>query len=246
MRLNSGGPVCAAPWSSTLTGLRASCRAALATALLITQPALAASVLVLATDRDGKPLADAVITVHVPGAPIRVPGRPATLVQEGFTFQPYVLPIVVGSQVTFPNKDRVAHHLRSSSKEYDFEFPIYEPGRTTVPLRFDKIGTVQLNCLIHNSMRAYVRVVDTPFFALTDDHGAARIEGVPAGSFEVRGWHPDLIVDGPVSTVQFGAQPVNLPLRFALSPQQKPKLRAATPAATPGSTGSTGSSGSTY
>ena len=185
--------------------------------------AAAASLLVLATDRDGKPLADAVITVHVPKAALRVPDKPLVVSQEAFIFKPFVTVAPAGAQITFPNRDRVAHHVRALSKEYRFEFPVYEPGRTPAPLTLDKAGTIELNCLIHTSMRAYVRVVDTPFAVVTDEHGTARIDGLPEGRFEVRGWHPDLILDGPSTTVTFGAAPTNLPIQFGLRPKPRPK-----------------------
>ena len=39
-------------------------------------------------------------------------------------------------------------------------------------------------------MVGYIYVVDTPFFAKTDGQGRARIEGLPAGDFDVMVWHP--------------------------------------------------------
>jgi plastocyanin len=186
-------------------------------------PAWAASLLVLATDRDGKPLADAVITVHVPNAAPKPADKPVVVSQEAFAFKPFVTVVAVGSQLSFPNRDRVAHHLRTASQEYRFEFPVYEPGRTPQPVKMDKVGTIELNCLIHTSMRGFVRVVDTPFVALTDEHGAARIDGIPDGRYEVRGWHPDLIFDGPKTATMFGAAPVNLPMQFPLRPKPRPR-----------------------
>jgi hypothetical protein len=38
-------------------------------------------------------------------------------------------------------------------------------------------------------MLGYVCVVDTPYFALTDDQGRIRIESVPPGEYSVRVWH---------------------------------------------------------
>jgi plastocyanin len=193
------------------------------TALLIATPASAASLLVLATDRDGKPLADAVITVHVPNAATKPAEKPLVVSQESFAFKPFITVVPVGSQVSFPNRDRVAHHLRALSQEYRFEFTVYAPGKTPAPVTLDKPGTIELNCLIHTSMRGYVRVVDTPFVALTDEHGVARIEAVPQGKYEVRGWHPDLILDGPKAMTAFGAAPLNLPMQFQMRPKPRPR-----------------------
>lgn len=196
---------------------------AVACATALAGAATAASLLVLATDRDGKPLADAVITVHVPNAVPSPADKPVVVSQESFAFKPYVTVVTTGSQASFPNRDRVAHHLRAISQEYRFEFAVYEPRRTPAPITLDKPGTIELNCLIHSSMRGFVRVVDTPFVALTDEHGSARIDGVPDGRFEVRGWHPDLILDGPKATMTLGAAPINMPMTFPLRPRPRPK-----------------------
>jgi hypothetical protein len=71
-------------------------------------------------------------------------------------------------------------------------------------------------------MIAFVRVVDTPWFAKTDPSGVARIEGVPAGSFVAESWHPRL---GPAAaplerTVELvaGANP-SLEVTLELGPE---------------------------
>lgn len=186
-------------------------------------PAAAASLLVQATDRDGKPLVDAVITAHVPNPAPKPSDKPLVVSQESFVLKPLVTNAAAGSQVSFPNRDRVAHHLRALSQECRFEFTVDEPGRTPIPLTLGKAGTIELNCLIHTSMRGFVRVVDAPYAAFTDEHGAARIDGVPQGKLEVRGELPDLILDGPKTMTAFGAAPIDLPMQFPLLPKPRPK-----------------------
>ena len=41
-------------------------------------------------------------------------------------------------------------------------------------------------------MVAWIVVVETPYHGLTDAKGTVRLEGVPAGSFHLRTWHPGL------------------------------------------------------
>ena len=57
-------------------------------------------------------------------------------------------------------------------------------------MRFDKAGVVALGCNIHDGMVAFIKVVDTPFAAKTDDKGQAVLKGLPAGQVQVRIWHP--------------------------------------------------------
>jgi len=49
---------------------------------------------------------------------------------------------------------------------------------------------VTLGCNIHDWMIGYVLVVPTPFFGKSDAGGAVRLRELPAGSYELRAWHP--------------------------------------------------------
>ena len=55
---------------------------------------------------------------------------------------------------------------------------------------FDKPGEVVLGCNIHDNMIAYLLVVDTPHFAKTDKRGAAVLDGLSAGDYEIHVWYP--------------------------------------------------------
>jgi hypothetical protein len=54
---------------------------------------------------------------------------------------------------------------------------------------FDKPGVVVLGCNIHDSMVAWVLVVDTPYFARTDGSGVATLANLPPGDYRLRAWH---------------------------------------------------------
>jgi hypothetical protein len=55
---------------------------------------------------------------------------------------------------------------------------------------FDQPGIVVVGCNIHDSMLGYIRVVDTPHFAVTNEQGVALIDGVPNGDYTVEAWTP--------------------------------------------------------
>src|SRR5262249_12812113 len=105
-------------------------------------------------------------------------------------FVPYVTAVYVGTLVNFPNRDQIRHHVYSFSAAKTFEIPLYA-GMPEQLVDFDRAGEVVLGCNIHDWMRAYVFVVDTPYFAVTSGDGAAAIE-LPAGRYRVEVWHPRL------------------------------------------------------
>jgi hypothetical protein len=101
--------------------------------------------------------------------------------------------IRLGSSVVFANRDKVEHHIKSFSSSKPFEIAVHKPGDTPAPIRFDKEGAVVAYCILHDWMRAYVYVADTPWYAITGlTSGFAKIDNVPMGDYEATAWHPDL------------------------------------------------------
>ena len=137
----------------------------------------------------GKAIADAVVWIDVPGAPR--PARKAEVVldQRNLSFSPHVLVVQVGTRVKFPNDDRVFHNVFSFHDGKRFDLGLYPVGAVKyVP--FDQPGLSRIFCNIHPQMAAYVMVVDTPYFSVSDDTGRFAIASVPAGEYVAHAWRP--------------------------------------------------------
>lgn len=119
-------------------------------------------------------------------------------------FVPGVMAVRVNTQVRFPNSDDIRHHVYSFSPAKKFELRLYH-GLSAEPVLFDKPGTVVLGCNIHDSMVGYIFVVDTPYFAVTDAQGLARIGQLPAGNYQLEIYHPRMNNNYPASSVQLTA-----------------------------------------
>jgi plastocyanin len=157
---------------------------------MLASPASAADLIVTVTTPDGKPLADAVVTLPAdPDSP--KPGFPWKLevAQKDKQFIPFVLVVPVGAAVAFPNLDRFRHHVYSFSKGNKFELQLYgkEDKRSVT---FKTVGTAAIGCNIHDQMVGFVRVVDTPYAAKSDAAGVAEIKGAPEGETRFSVWHP--------------------------------------------------------
>jgi hypothetical protein len=57
-------------------------------------------------------------------------------------------------------------------------------------------GIVEVRCPEHPWARAYIAVFDHPYFAVTDERGAFKIDSLPAGTYTVKVWHEG--IDKPV------------------------------------------------
>jgi len=146
------------------------------------------------TDSDGQAVADAVISLmplnrnHLP--PLDTV-QMAKMDQWQKQYVPYDLPVLVGAEVSFPNKDNIKHHVYSFSQAKRFELKLYS-GINAEPVLFDKPGVVVLGCNIHDWMLGYIYVLETPYFVKTDDTGHMVIENVPDDDYIVSVWHPRL------------------------------------------------------
>ncbi len=160
-------------------------------------PTFPAGVQAEVRDESGAPVADAiVIAVPQNAALLRKPAGPRTgkVEQIGEEFVPRVSAVLVGSAVSFPNRDPVRHHVYSFSPAKRFELPLYA-GTPAEPVVFDKPGVVILGCNIHDWMIGYVYVSESPYFAKTGPDGRAALDRLPAGHYAVRVWHPQLALD---------------------------------------------------
>jgi plastocyanin len=157
--------------------------------------AYAGDVAVTVRTSQGRPVADAVVTLAAPRAgAIRFPW-PYRMAQRNMQFEPFVLIVPVGADVAFPNLDRIRHHVYSFSPAKTFELKLYGRDETRI-VHFDKPGVVDLGCNIHDNMVAFIVVVDTPYAAKTDASGVAVIHDAPAGPHALRVWRPYLRAPG--------------------------------------------------
>lgn len=133
----------------------------------------------------GKPVPGAVIWLEAPDAPR--PARRAVLDQRNLTFSPAVLAVSTGSTVRFPNNDTVLHNVFSFHDGKKFDLGLYPVGQVR-DVKFDHSGVSRIFCNIHPGMAAYVVVVDSPYYAVTDHAGEFSLAGVPFGQYTYWAW----------------------------------------------------------
>jgi plastocyanin len=114
-------------------------------------------------------------------------GGQARMDQRNETFVPYVLAVGAGTSVDFPNNDDIYHNVFSLSGAKKFDLGRYARGRSK-SVRFDRPGIVRVFCDIHSHMNAFILVFAHRFFATTAEDGTYRIDGGPAGTYELVAW----------------------------------------------------------
>lgn len=180
-------------------------------ALISPALAWAGPVQIAVVGADGRPLSGAIVSVELPGVAAPVRG-PYTMTQRNISFDPRVLIVPVGASVSFPNEDRVRHHVYSFSRAKTFELKLY--GRdTTKAVTFDRAGVAALGCNIHDAMTGFVYVAASPFTAASNAAGRVGWTQVPAGRGTLTVWHPSIRAPGnmlsqPVRIAAAGYQTV--------------------------------------
>lgn len=171
--------------------------AVLAALAMAAQTAAAGNLVLQALDGAGKPLPGAAMFLESREA--KAASRPMTgvdIVQQKRQFDPMVTVVTAGSAVNFPNRDTVRHHLYSFSPVKKFEIKLYV-GTPAAPVVFDQPGIAALGCNIHDTMAAWVVVVETPYHGITGADGRLQLPQVPAGHYRLRTWHPGLPPGAP-------------------------------------------------
>ena len=164
-------------------------------------------------------LTDFVIYVDQLVAPPAGPA-PKKVVQKDATFEPHVLPVVVGTTVLWPNEDEIFHNVFSMTETQDFNLGFYKKEKVP-PVRFDKLGRVDVFCAIHTTMHCIILVLPNPFFAMADARRRFVIRDVPAGTYRLKAWQERL--PSSVQEIKVPAEG-EVKVDFVLGVAELPKL----------------------
>jgi plastocyanin len=172
-------------------------------------------------DPDGKGIAEAVVFVNDAGAATTGSSTASTAEMDQIdkTFVPGVLPVMVGTRVSFPNHDQIHHHVYSFSRTKSFELPLYK-GEHAPPVLFDKVGVIKVACNIHDWMSGIILVLPTPYYAKTDAEGRFTLSGVPAGAHSLAAWHAQSRgkLEDTMQRVEVGEGAVEVSFALTLEP----------------------------
>ena len=121
-----------------------------------------------------------------------LPKKPALMNQAGCMFEPRVQGILVGQEFLMKNSDPLIHNVRSYSmrnRPFNIAQPPKTPDRKKTFRR--KENEIMIQCDFHPWMKAYIFVMDHPYFAVTNAKGEYQIKGLPAGKYTLTAWHEE-------------------------------------------------------
>jgi len=134
-----------------------------------------------------------------------IPSTPILLDQKGCHYVPHVLGVQVGQTVEVQNSDPTLHNVHAiptANQEFNIGQPL-AGMKPHVHSFSTKEVMVPFKCDVHPWMRAFVGVLDHPYFAVSAADGTFSLKGLPPGTYTVEAWHETLGTQ--TQTVTIGA-----------------------------------------
>jgi plastocyanin len=136
-------------------------------------------------------IANAVISIDVDGAKLKLPEEPILLDQVQCRFEPHVMLVPMGATAKYHNSDSISHNVHTySTKNPAFNKTI--AAGASEKQKLEKAESIEVKCDIHPWMSCYLFVSDTPFAATTKADGSFEIPGLPPGEYTAKVWHETL------------------------------------------------------
>ncbi len=144
--------------------------------------------------------------------------EPVILDQKGCIYSPHVVVAMVGQELKARNSDTFLHNVHGLAKDnQEFNFPQQQQGQENKINGTNAVETYMIKCDVHPWMKAWVVVLDHPFFAVTGDEGTFKIPGLKDGKYTLICWHEPALVQEKEIEVKNGSASVD----FKVAPRKK-------------------------
>jgi hypothetical protein len=119
------------------------------------------------------------------------PAAEAVLDNHRCVFVSHVTAVMAGERTRVKNSDTILHNTHGFlGKPTVFNLALPNKDQMIdITRRLTKPGVIRVVCDAHPHMTAWMIVHDSPYYAVSDERGAFRIDGIPPGSYKVRLWH---------------------------------------------------------
>jgi plastocyanin len=142
------------------------------------------------------------------------PAEPAVIDQKGCNYTPHIVAMQTGQSLKIKNDDDTLHNIHPRPT-VNAEFNIGQPRKGMESTKtFDKKEVMfPVGCDVHPWMRAYISVLDNPFYAVTKEDGTFEIKGLPPGDYEIEAYHEKLKTQTQKVSVKAG-EPAKVDFNF--------------------------------
>ena len=121
-----------------------------------------------------------------------VPTQSVVLGQKDCQYTPHVLGIQVGQTLDMISSDPTLHNVHGGDRDTanrEFNFGQGIPGVKNSHVFSTKEVVFPFSCDVHKWMKAYLGIVDNPFYAVTGTDGSFSLKGLPPGTYTIEAVH---------------------------------------------------------
>jgi plastocyanin len=158
-------------------------------------------------------LADVVVSLKdVTGKSTGATAPPVVIDQKGCVYTPSIVAVQTGQKIIVKNSDACIHNVHSKptvdgNEEHN---DVQMSGGADLTYSFSKPEPfLKFQCDVHPWMFAWVSVIDSPYFAVSDKDGKFVIKNVPPGKYTISAAHRKLGAQTQEVEVKDGNAPVN-------------------------------------
>ena len=116
---------------------------------------------------------------------------PAQIDQKNCTYIPHVVVMQAGN-VNITSQDPIPHSVHTHAqhnRDYDESM---SPLQHEISLSFLRPDVISVRCELHGWMQAYVVVAKNPYYAISENGGKFKLDGVPTGHYRLKVWSENL------------------------------------------------------
>ena len=118
-----------------------------------------------------------------------VPDAPVIIDQVGCLYQPHVAGAQTCQPIEFVNSDPLLHNVHGLPEHSPpWNFGMVHGSKRTARVEHPEV-MIDIQCDVHPWMRAYLGVLDHPYFAVTGADGRFTLAALPPGDYVIGAWH---------------------------------------------------------
>jgi plastocyanin len=116
---------------------------------------------------------------------------PAQIEQKNCTYVPHVVVMQVGD-VKISSRDAIPHNVHTYAKNNQDYNESMNQLRRDISLSFPRPDVISVRCDLHGWMQAYAVVAKNPYYAISENGGKFKLDGVPPGHYHLKVWSEKL------------------------------------------------------
>ena len=159
--------------------------------------------LIVVKSKDKQFLVNAIVTINEIEKGKAFSKDTPGLDQKGCVFTPHILVVPAGADFKMANSDDCNHNIHTHSDLNPESNKAVSP-KSEAKAHFSEPERIAVRCDMHTWMKGWIVVVDNPYYSVTGQDGAFKIDKIPPGKYKLSVWHETLGEQSKEFTVKAG------------------------------------------